>query len=51
MIKSYNFFDLLYGEKFLYNDIKPNELKTAIAINLERNKGLKNLKINKDNKK
>ena len=44
-------FGLPYGERFLFNDIKPSGLKTAVAINLKRNKGLKNLKINKDNKK
>lgn len=33
--------DLPYGERVLINDIKPrNKLKTAIAINVKRDKGL-----------
>ena len=32
-------FDLPVGERILINDIKPNGLKTAIAINLKRDKG------------
>ena len=41
-------FGLPYGERFLLNDLKPNGLKTAVAINLERNIGLKNLNIIED---
>ena len=33
-------FDLPVGERILINDIKPSGLKTAIAINIKRNKGL-----------
>jgi len=34
-------FDLPYGERILINDIKPkNKLKTAISINVKRDKGL-----------
>jgi len=33
-------FDLPAGERILINDIKPSGLKTAIAINIKRNKGL-----------
>lgn len=33
-------FGLPYGERILFNDVKPKEnLKTAYAINLQRNKG------------
>jgi hydroxymethylpyrimidine pyrophosphatase-like HAD family hydrolase len=34
-------FGLPLGERIIMNDIKPGGLKTAIAWNLERNKGLK----------
>ena len=40
-------FDLPYGERILFNDKKPNGLKTAISINVERNKGFKNFIIQK----
>jgi len=33
-------FNLPVGERILINDIKPGGLKTAIAINIKRNKGL-----------
>tara|TARA_Y100001936_G_C15478545_1_gene362318 strand:- start:152 stop:502 length:351 start_codon:yes stop_codon:yes gene_type:complete len=34
-------FNLPFGERILINDIKPkNKLKTAISINVKRNKGL-----------
>ena len=36
---NYILFDLPLGERILINDLKPNGLKTAIAINVERNKG------------
>lgn len=34
-------FDLPVGERILINDIKPRGLKTAKAINVKRDKGLK----------
>jgi len=36
-------FDVALGERILFNDIKPLGLKTAVAINLKRNAGLKHL--------
>lgn len=39
-------FDLPYGERILFNDIKNSGLKTAYSFNLERNKGFLNIKIN-----
>tara|TARA_A100000164_G_C21847265_1_gene743196 strand:- start:859 stop:1221 length:363 start_codon:yes stop_codon:yes gene_type:complete len=39
-------FDLPLGERILINDIKPSGLKTAIAINAERDKGLDFIKLN-----
>ncbi len=41
-------FNLPTGERILINDSKPSGLDTAIGINLERNIGLENLKINLD---
>ena len=38
------------GERILINDIKPDGLRTAYAINVKRNEGLKIFKINKKNK-
>ena len=42
----YNFLimDLPKGERILINDVKPDGLKTAYAINLSRDEGLKNIK-------
>ena len=37
------------GERILINAKKPSNLKTAIALNLERNSGLSNIKIAIDN--
>ena len=34
-------FDLNIGERILINDLKPDGLKTAYAINLKRNQGTK----------
>ena len=39
-------FDLPGGERFVLNDNKPSGLKTAFAINLVRDEGLKNININ-----
>jgi len=36
-------FDLPVGERILINDIKSGGLKTAIAINIKRDKGLVNI--------
>ncbi len=36
-------FGLPYGERVLINDKKPSGLKTAYAINLKRDEGLRNL--------
>lgn len=36
-------FNMPLGERIVINDIKPGGLKTAIAINLERNKGLEGI--------
>jgi hypothetical protein len=33
------------GPRYLINDCKPNGLETAFAVNMERNKGIKNIKI------
>jgi ribonucleotide monophosphatase NagD (HAD superfamily) len=33
------------GPRFLINDCKPDGLETAFAVNVERNKGVKNIKI------
>lgn len=42
-------FNLPTGERILINDMKPSGLDTAIGINIERNIGLSNLKIELDN--
>ena len=42
-------FNLPTGERILINDMKPSGLDTAIGINLERDIGLENLKIDLDN--
>ncbi|MBU3603372.1 hypothetical protein [Polynucleobacter sp. AP-Kaivos-20-H2] len=41
-------FNLPKGERILINDRKPAGLKTAIAVNLERNLGILTLKIDVD---
>lgn len=41
-------FNLPTGERILINDMKPSGLDTAIGINLERNIGLSNIKIDFD---
>ncbi len=41
-------FNLPTGERILINDIKPSGLDTAIGINIERNTGLSNIKIDLD---
>jgi hydroxymethylpyrimidine pyrophosphatase-like HAD family hydrolase len=38
---NYAIFDLPLGERIVINDLKPNGLQTAIAWNIERDKGLK----------
>lgn len=42
--------DLPSGERILINDMKPSGLKTAYAINVKRDAGLKDIKIFKLNK-
>jgi hypothetical protein len=41
-------FGIPRGERILINDIKPSGLDTAIGINVERNAGVSNIKINLD---
>ncbi len=41
-------FDLPSGERVLLNDMKPSGLPTAHAINLERNDGLSEIRVNID---
>lgn len=33
-------FDLPYGERILINDIKPSGMKTALCVNVQRDKGI-----------
>ena len=42
-------FEMPFGERILINDNKPSGLKCAHALTPERNKGLKDLKIEIDN--
>ena len=43
-------FGLPSGEIFQINDIIPKGLNTAVALNIERNNGLKNIEIKTDNR-
>lgn len=47
---NYAIFNLPMGERCLLNDKKPSGLKTAIAINLERDKGLVDINLHVDEK-
>lgn len=38
-------FGLPLGERIIFNDIKPGGLRTAIAINVDRNKGLSQISL------